>query len=513
MNFIVRAETPQRRNIVPGTFVLVTNNWDDNFKFSTVYMLYLVDEEEELRPIGSVKIGQFKMERDQRRPDLPKRFERLDDRFFSVGQDEEYYLGLNELGDSTREEVLTALNDFAKDEALFERAKDQRVSVDSLLRFTSETTVKNQFRRMANGGTRLSRFDFMYHSPTGINSAIPPINLEFHVMPDSNPPTNIHVLIGKNGVGKTYLLNNMVAALVEDNAIPSRVGFFESAGRRQRSPKELFAGVVSVTFSAFDESDPPINVETANGIKYYYIGLKRPKEEGQRGQTIPKTPEMLGKEFVESVAACMASGRRERWRRALRMLESDELFSEYNISALADFRRSRDLRLEAADRFKQMSSGHKIVLLTITRLIETVEERTLVLIDEPESHLHPPLLSAFIRVLSNQLVFRNGVAIIATHSPVVLQEVPRSCVYRINRIGEQTVAEALENESFGENVGSLTREVFGLEVTHSGFHKLLRDEVEEWRDYDIVMARFGNQLGAEARAIVRSLVLTQNNQQ
>ncbi len=42
---------------------------------------------------------------------------------------------------------------------------------------------------------------------------------------------------------------------------------------------------------------------------------------------------------------------------------------------------------------KRMSSGHAIVLLTVTKLVARVEEKTLVLIDEPESHLHPPLLS------------------------------------------------------------------------------------------------------------------------
>lgn len=513
MNFLVRAEYPLRRNFEPGTFVLVADNWDDYFKFSTLYSLYLVDANKELQELGNLKIGQFNMDRGQRSPELPKRFEQLDERFFSVGQDDDYYLKLNNLGDGVREQILVALNDIAKNEKLFEKSKDEKVSIDSLFRFAPETTVKIQFRRIANGGSRLSRYDFIYHSPSGKNSAIPQIQLDFHVVPDSNPPTNIHVLIGSNGVGKTYLLNNMVASLVEDNAIPSRVGYFESAGRRQKSPKELFAGIVSVTFSAFDESDPPLNIETPNGLKYYYIGLKRPKEEGQRNQSIPKTPAMLKTEFVESVAACLASGRKERWRKALEMLETDQLFSEYNISALADIKRGKEMKIKAGEIFNQLSSGHKIVLLTITRLIETVEERTLVLIDEPESHLHPPLLSAFIRVLSNLLVLRNGVAIIATHSPVVLQEVPRSCVARISRLGEQTFVEELESESFGENVGSLTRQVFGLEVTHSGFHKLLREEVAEWHDYDIIMARFGNQLGAEARAIVRSLVLTQNNAQ
>ena len=64
----------------------------------------------------------------------------------------------------------------------------------------------------------------------------------------------------------------------------------------------------------------------------------------------------------------------------------------------------------------------------MTHLADRVAERTLVLIDEPETHLHPPLLSAFVRAMSDLLIDRNGVAIIATHSPVVLQETPRTCV-------------------------------------------------------------------------------------
>ncbi len=65
-------------------------------------------------------------------------------------------------------------------------------------------------------------------------------------------------------------------------------------------------------------------------------------------------------------------------------------------------------RQAAIHQFDRLSSGHAIVLLTITRLVELVEERSLVLIDEPEGgHLHPPLLSAFVRALSDLLVQRN----------------------------------------------------------------------------------------------------------
>jgi hypothetical protein len=67
-------------------------------------------------------------------------------------------------------------------------------------------------------------------------------------------------------------------------------------------------------------------------------------------------------------------------------------------------------------------------------------------------------------------------------------------------------AERPEIETFGENVGVLTSEIFGLEVTDAGFHTMLRDAAARLEDYDSVVESFDNQLGAEARAIVRGLV-------
>jgi predicted ATP-binding protein involved in virulence len=159
---------------------------------------------------------------------------------------------------------------------------------------------------------------------------------------------------------------------------------------------------------------------------------------------------------------------------------------------------------------KKMSSGHAVVLLTITRLVATVEEQTLVLIDEPESHLHPPLLSAFVRALSDLLLDRNGVAIIATHSPVVLQEVPRRCAWKINRSGLETKPLRPSVETFGENVGILTREVFGLEVVKSGFHDLLVKSVEAGGTYESIVEDYRDQLGIEARALLKALVVNRD---
>ena len=144
--------------------------------------------------------------------------------------------------------------------------------------------------------------------------------------------------------------------------------------------------------------------------------------------------------------------------------------------------------------------------MIIVRLIELVEEKTLVIMDEPEEHLHPPLVSAFIRALSNLLTYRNGVGIIATHSPVIVQEVPKKCVWILRRMGEELIAERPEIETFGENIGILTSEIFSYEVTNSGFHKMIADTARKQPSYRKALRYFQRELGNEAKTILRSLM-------
>jgi predicted ATPase len=486
-----------------NTAYLVTDNWDDWFEFETLYSLVVIDDKGQRHNIGGVKIGQFSMSEGQRKPKIPNNFDSLGDEFFSLGQDDSFYNALNELGDELRDKILLALNDIAKDEELFETAMDERVTKISLLRSVSLTSIKGQFRRLANGGARLSRYTFTYQTPKTKNSVSEPIKLTFNVEPESNPPTNIHVLIGRNGVGKTYLINSMISALIDDEASTSKVGEFIFDNALDKN--ELFANVVAVTFSAFDESEPlPERKDKSAGIQYSYVGLKRTPK-GKETDLPPKSPIILKNEFVKSVQACRIGSKISRWKRALEMLETDPIFKESNIASVVEINDEKEFKDQAGNLFKNLSSGHKIVLLTLTRLVETVEERSLILLDEPEAHLHPPLLAAFVRALSDLLVQRNGVGIIATHSPVVLQEVPRSCVWKLRRSGYEASVERLETESFGENVGILTSEVFGLEVTHSGFHLLLADSVKNKSNFEDAVASFADQLGMEAKAILRAL--------
>ena len=264
---------------------------------------------------------------------------------------------------------------------------------------------------------------------------------------------------------------------------------------------------MSVTFSAFD--DFAMIDESRNslkGVQYTNVGLrKRIRDADGEWLTVTQQPRDLAKEFIACAIVCAVGVLWSLWRAALRTLQSDPIFEEAEISNLLELDED-DFGREAGRRFRRLSSGHKIVLLTITKLVEKVEERTLVLMDEPEAHLHPPLLSALIRAISDLLVNRNGVAIIATHSPVVLQEVPNECVWKLRRHSGAAVAERPLQETFAEDVGVLTHEVFGLEVTRSGFQRMLQEAVGPNDDFDDVVEKFDGKIGTEGRALISSLI-------
>ena len=489
--------------------VLLNDRWDDWGKYRTQFRLVIFDPLGQRLDIGDVKIGQVGLVASRtiapgsRAPEIPHQFDRLDSRFFSLGQGENYYEALQSLADDVREEILVSLRDFAFDLKIFDDHKSEDVVDESLLRFVPYSSVTGKLHRLAHGDSTPTpySFDFQFNAP---DDGSPGPLLEFRVIPDQKPPMNVHVLIGRNGAGKTRFLQGLANCVVRPEEISS-IGELRVHGDSGGDADQWgFASLVYVSFSAFDDYRlPPASQASMKAVQVSLAG------EASFSDKSGRTTKAGARLFSKSFENCRSGTRRRRWLEAISVLENDPLFEETQVRSLADLN-DFEWREYSEKFFALLSSGHAVVLLTITRLVELVDERTLVLLDEPEGHLHPPLLSALIRALSDLLTRRNGVAIIATHSPVVLQEVPRSCVWMLRRAGKIAVAERPQFETFGENVGSLTREVFGLEVTTAGFHQLVADAVvKSAGSYDAVLDEFNGQLGVEAKAIARGLCALQ----
>lgn len=497
---------------------LTEDRWDDWGKYCTQFFLTIVDDKGIAHEIGSLKIGQQGLKpsgsvattpQPKRAPAIPNQFETLSQEFFSLGQGEDYYENLEKLGEMTRDLIYESLRDVAKDVSCWDTNKSEIVMTESLLRSVSAATVEGQYRRMANGGAKLTSFHFSYTPPKRDDNSSSAFKLDFRVKPDTLPPTNVHVLIGRNGVGKTRLLSLMSKALVASKAAAVQSGKF--TWHQNGFITNEFANLVCVSFSAFDDNETlPLKADPDQSLSYSYIGLRRAAPEGLKASR-SKSPTVLATEFISSLTACQEIIRKRRWISAMKILESDPMFGSARVIDWIDTDLSNpEHKTETLAIFRRLSSGHKIVLLSITKLVEAVEEKTLVLIDEPEAHLHPPLLSAFVRALSALLLDRNGVAIVATHSPVVLQEVPQSCVWILNRTGTDSNAARPEIETFGENVSILTREVFQLELTQAGFHSILYGASIRHQSYENALSDFDDKLGAEARAVLRAMFINKN---
>ncbi|MBK1811645.1 AAA family ATPase [Clostridium sp. YIM B02505] len=523
------------------TVYLIYIHWDDYGYCTEFEAYYLAVKEEGLQKLGVLKIGCYnlknKVEPTRTINDylsysikqlLPKNtFKSLPEDFFSLGQDINYYKNINRILDERAFNYYESLRDLSSNIDQFKRMHNQGepILINSLMRNLYYPVIL-QFCRIIHGESELTpySFDFKYDTE----------EININVVPDSKPPSNIHVLIGRNGVGKTWLLYNIVNRLLQNSGSevalePSKK--YEVSDRFSiECAQNSFSGVIGISFSVFDDAlclevdnnyleslDKKVAKEKLEifNRKYKYIGLVSKNQKD--GKTKTKSVEDLKKEFRDALKRIkMHRNKIDIYLETCRNLNTDPMFSDNEfIKILECYLNSEDIPKEGYDletqelklvmyNFNKLSSGHMIIMLSLTLLSESIYEKTIVVIDEPETHLHPPLLSTYIRTLSYLLVKKNAVAIIATHSPIVLQEVPRNCVNRVDRVKKDMYFSDIKIESFATSIDSLTREVFGLELIKTGFYQLIERELES--DFEKTLEKFEKNVGYLGQVLIQSLV-------
>lgn len=196
---------------------LTVDGWND-YSFVTMFFMNVFDHNGEMHRIGNIKIG-FKGQKEsiatykKIQENFPNNvFELLPDDFFSLGQDVDFYVELMKLPDGIGKQVLDKLNDIVYKTEVFSSIQNESVLNISLMRGIREQTITEQFRRVLKGEAPLSNFEFYFIRDEKENMG--KISLEFNVKANSQPSTNIHAIIGRNGVGKTTLLNGMIKSFI-----------------------------------------------------------------------------------------------------------------------------------------------------------------------------------------------------------------------------------------------------------------------------------------------------------
>ena len=99
--------------------------------------------------------------------------------------------------------------------------------------------------------------------------------------------------------------------------------------------------------------------------------------------------------------------------------------------------------------------------------------------------------------------------ILATHSPLIIRELPSKNVFVIERQGNSASIRRIGIESFGENLATLTEEVFGNKSVSKQYKKIIDELVGEFNSFEEIVSLIesdGLPLSLNARLYIKSLL-------
>lgn len=141
----------------------------------------------------------------------------------------------------------------------------------------------------------------------------------------------------------------------------------------------------------------------------------------------------------------------------------------------------------------ELSTGQLQIFSLITYVCANIHLNSLIVIDEPEVHLHPRLVTNFIKALNELLERFDSYAIIATHSPLVVRECVRKNVYIMVRSKDNVpTIGTVAFDTFGEDLSLLYQNIFGCDERDSYFYNVVKEQAEKLRrnSYEEVMRNF-----------------------
>lgn len=308
--------------------------------------------------------------------------------------------------------------------------------------------------------------------------------IRFEFQPTKYFDHRIHVLIGENGVGKSQALSHIVDALAKGGSSPSQ--FFSDG---QFSRVIAFSGIPS-------QKSLPRKLRNSRYLQYRFFDLSPSRPPAR--QSNPLTTALLdlirdAEQIGGERRVQMLSKAVESWMPLAAIAlplkyAADEIVSPTSetqvrpdhvaVGALIGMATQQSLRfISSVDIFAPpvfihsngksapLSSGQELFFRFALNLCCWLEVGTLVLVDEPENHLHPNFVSRLISLLREFLVMTGSFAILASHSPFVVREVSRRDVSILSRQEDGTpLVRQPRLQTLGASVSAVSSYVFGDEL-------------------------------------------------
>jgi ABC-type Na+ transport system ATPase subunit NatA len=259
------------------------------------------------------------------------------------------------------------------------------------------------------------------------------LHLEVDFFKSGVVESNAIALIGKNGVGKTQALK-----VIKSNVLNGR------------SYKKILDVNLVKTISRTNGSDLASFTMDSIGKVNFQSALKSLFERKKKYQYFNRAS--IIKDLLHEDFNCNDL--------VLTLIDGSE------ISIWSKSMRANLVDLEVAPKFMRygaefkLSQGQSFVFSMILILLLHIEQYSIVLIDEPETYLHPNLIVSFHRILQYILKKTKSKAVLSTHSIFLIRELPKESVIIITSQAGTPFVRLPFRETFGASLDRLADEVF-----------------------------------------------------
>lgn len=457
--------------------VLYNDHWNDYCYMTTFHAVYC-DKHGKCVTIGDVKIYYYDFDKKRTKnygrevsSVINEKITQLSEKFCSLGQTLNYYQQLKNNCPNDYLDILNRLNDIAINQELRIQFIEEDGVQTSLLRESSAEKALNEAATLLETD-KLNQKDisFSYFAKIPYNDDRKQLTFDFQK--SECFPYRINALIGKNGVGKTQILSNLAESL---SGLTESVSEKTESFKGNRPPVDK---VISVSYSAFDEFRKRVTEnEKYSENSYAYCGIQ--SDHGTLSL------DELKCNFIKALRVIRQRGRLESWKSIMQ-----ELIEREHIELIE---KAANGEIDSI----HWSSGQYILLCTMTEVIATIEKESLLLFDEPELHLHPNAVANTLRMLYKLLEEFDSYAIFATHSPLIVQEIPSRYVQILSRVDNVLMVRRPMLECFGENVTNITNDIFDVNGSESNYKTILK-KLSAKMSFDDVVNIFNGALSFNA---------------
>lgn len=325
-------------------------------------------------------------------------------------------------------------------------------------------------------------------------------------------PKRMAVVIGKNGVGKSSTLRHIAQA-----ALYGRSGLTETpdGGRPIISRLLAFAPTneAESVFPSGGRGKPRIwykrfalnrsnNAEQDEWLSDLVIQLARSNstiKDRSRWDIFWTSLKAL------SNSSQLALRRKEKGAQCIHLSQLRLMGEQKSLQSWSDIQTRQDpIRVVDGESFP-LSSGEISFMRFAAQVSLYIENGTLLLLDEPETHLHPNFISQFSALLDSLLKQTGSAAILATHSSYFVREVFREQVSILRKdSGGYVHVEIPRLRTFGGDVGAISQHVFGDDGPSLLAQEVLDRLVSSNRSMNSLLEEYQDELSIDLLGALRA---------